>query len=153
MWSYYVSELISQKLRDRGIADADETIKWSLTKQFCRRKAEFLESLDSQAQLLYYSLPQSHELQPNMPFVAFPLKPHEIEDCFNRGLEGPRELGQKKLRQLVNYPKHISIGVVGAGGSLNMEHAKDAVFADSPVPKDSVIYTTDMENLYLWVLA
>ncbi|KAK3357079.1 hypothetical protein B0T25DRAFT_566398 [Lasiosphaeria hispida] len=136
MWEHHISDLIAGKLK---VPDPDGTILLALKKQFCREKVDISQRIldgDRRTKYLYYLMEGSLIGNNNMVFVN--LSYEEILVCFNRGLHEPIQLAKKKLRELAQYATSESIGVVVAGGSMRTEHAKAAVFGDSPIPEDRI---------------
>ncbi|KAK3375200.1 hypothetical protein B0H63DRAFT_526473 [Podospora didyma] len=144
MWFHHIAELISHKLRERGISDPKEELRWKLTMHFVHQKSQGKVN-DSGVTHVYTTGGSTAEKL----LVNVSLQSHEIEACYRRALDGPVNLAKEQLQFLATFAHNSSIGVLVAGGSLTTEEARSIVFSDSPVPMDKVKFNHSLVAEYL----
>ncbi|KAK3340343.1 hypothetical protein B0H65DRAFT_577934, partial [Neurospora tetraspora] len=143
MWSHQVGQLISEKLRETGVADANERKKFKLLSYFNSKKIGLMDQIREGGVLPLVCWDEHATL------TTINLSHEEIKRCFDTALERPVAMAKEQLRKLKGYSGDKKIGVVVAGGTLKSNTAREAVFADCDIPENRIKYTTEIDVTWL----
>ncbi|KAJ4402425.1 hypothetical protein N0V85_005307, partial [Neurospora sp. IMI 360204] len=143
MWSHQVGLLISEKLEETEVEDADERKKFKLLRDFNTKKIGFMDQIMAGGVLPLVCWDE------HAAITTINLPHEEIKRCFDTALERPFAMAKEQLRKLKGYSGDEKIGVVVAGGTLKSNTAREAVFADCDIPEERIKYTTDIDVTWL----